>query len=163
LAASDSAVATGWRVEDLAGNATCLPALARLMTEGWPEWYGPGGAGRAEVDIAARCRTAGLPWGVVARCDAGVPVGTGALDATSFGAADATETPWIVGLIVAPDWRRRGIGGAMVAALEGSARAKGWTRLHCATVAGEGMLARRGWSRRGTAVDGVHGVWALAL
>jgi GNAT superfamily N-acetyltransferase len=157
-------LAAGWQVDDLVRQAWCVPALGRLMRAGWPGWYGPGGAGQAEADLAARCRTAGLPFGVVALDAAtGEPIGTGALSETSYGAADATEQPWIVGLIVAPDWRGRGVGSGIVAALEAAARAKGWARVHCATEAGEGVLARRGWMRRGTAEDGRHGIWVLGL
>ncbi len=156
----------GWRVTDLATRADCLPALSRLLQSAWPDWYGPDGPGHADADLAARCRRAGLPFGVVALARDGasdVPVGTGALDAGSYGAADATETPWIVGLVVAPPWREQGIATAIVAALEDAARAKGWARLHCATVAGQGLLARRGWVRRGAADDGRHGLWTRTL
>jgi GNAT superfamily N-acetyltransferase len=91
------------------------------------------------------------------------PVGHAALAETSWGAEDATERPWIVGLIVAPDWRRRGLGTELVAVLEDAARAKGWSRLHCATMAGEALLGRRGWTRRGTGPDGQHGIWTIDL
>ena len=157
---------TGWQVTDLAARADCLPALSRLLQSVWPDWYGPDGPGRADADLATRCRRAGLPFGVVALAHDGVtdvPVGTGALDASSYGAADATETPWIVGLVVAPPWRGQGIASGIVAALEDAARAKGWSRLHCATIAGEGVLVRRGWVRRGTADDGRHGLWTRTL
>jgi GNAT superfamily N-acetyltransferase len=159
---TDVLAGTGWQVADLATRADCLPALSRLLESVWPDWYGPGGQGRAEADLAARCRRAGLPFGVVALARDGA-VGTGALDTTSYGASDPTETPWIVGLVVAPPWRGQGIATAIVAALEDAARAKGWARLHCATVAGEGLLSRRGWVRRGVADDGRHGLWTHSL
>ncbi len=159
---TDALTGAGWQVTDLASRADCLPALARLLESAWPDWYGPGGQGRAEADLAARCRRAGLPFGVVALARDGA-IGTGALDAASYGASDPTETPWIVGLVVAPQWRGQGIATAIVAALEDAARAKGWSRLHCATVAGEGLLSRRGWVRRGVADDGCHGLWTRSL
>ncbi len=130
-------------IRPLAEAAGAMAPLAALMRAEWPDWYGPGGPGTPEADLRARCRKSGLPWGVVA-LGAGMPVGGAALAHVSHGAA-AGETPWLVGLVVAPDRRGQGIGSALVAACEAQARAEGFATLFSTTGAARGLLLRRGW------------------
>lgn len=115
-----------------------------LMTDAWPEWYGPEGRGSAACDIARRTRNSGLPFGIVALAG-GRPVGTVALDRTSFG-EEPGEGPWMTGLVVSTDYRRRGIASALVANAEAAARAMGHPAIHTATIEASGLIARRGWS-----------------
>lgn len=139
-------------------------ALAGLMRVAWPDWYGPGGPGRAEADLVDRSRDAGLPWGVAALED-GIPVGTAALAATSHG-AEPDEGPWLVGLVVAPARRGLGLGSALVAACEAQARGEGiggrQRRLLATTESARPLLARRGWREIRRLADG-HAVLALDL
>ncbi len=148
--------------------------LARLMRAAWPDWYGPGGQGEAGADLLDRSREAGLPWGVAA-LEGDVAVGTAALAATSHG-AEPGEGPWLVGLVVAPARRGRGIGSALVAACEAQARAEGRAergargrgragerpRLLATTEAARALLLRRGWTEVRHLADG-HAVLALDL
>lgn len=129
------------------------------MRDAWPGWYGPGGPGDAEADLLLRSRVAGLPWGVVAL--EGAPVGTAALGLSSHG-AEPGEGPWLLGLLVAPAARGRGVGSALVAACEAEARLGGHGRLLATTGAAEGLLRRRGWQEVRRLPDG-HGVLAIPL
>jgi predicted N-acetyltransferase YhbS len=57
---------------------------------------------------------------------------------------DDTEwTPWLAGLVVAADWRGRGVGSALVRALLAQARQLGFGRLYFGTD-GPGFYARLG-------------------
>jgi predicted N-acetyltransferase YhbS len=128
----------------LAEAPGAIPALAALMEAEWPDWYGPGGRGAALADLRGRTRTEGLPLGFVAR-EGQTVLGGAALAATSYG-AEPGETPWIVGLLVAPEARGRGTGSALVAACEARARAAGASAIFATTGTARGLLQRRGWS-----------------
>ncbi len=54
-------------------------------------------------------------------------------------------TPWLAALYVAPEFRKRGIGAALVKAIEGHARSVGTQRLHLYTVDAEAFYRRLGW------------------
>lgn len=54
-------------------------------------------------------------------------------------------TPWLAGLVVAPAFRRRGIGGQLVKAVEDHARSVGCSALHLYTDEAETFYAGLGW------------------
>jgi GNAT superfamily N-acetyltransferase len=57
-------------------------------------------------------------------------------------------TPWLAALFVAPEFRKRGIGAALVRAIEDHARKVGTVTLHLYTVEAEPFYARLGWRSR---------------
>jgi GNAT superfamily N-acetyltransferase len=65
---------------------------------------------------------------LVATCD-GVPAGTCLLVASEIDPLHAVS-PWLAGLYVAPEFRRLGVGRALVIAIEDEARLRGVPRLH---------------------------------
>ncbi|SMY09016.1 Acetyltransferase (GNAT) family protein [Flavimaricola marinus] len=134
--------------------------VSALMIEAWPEWYGPGGQGDAAADLAKRGRHEGLPSGLVALV-ADAPVGTVALDATSYG-AEPGEGPWMTGLVVCPKMRGRGIATALVAGAERFARALGYPEIHTATITASGLIRRQGWTLA-RSLDNGYDILRLAL
>lgn len=54
-------------------------------------------------------------------------------------------TPWLAGLFVAPAHRRRGVGEALVAAIEQEARRRGHRELFLYTTGAADYYARLGW------------------
>ena len=54
-------------------------------------------------------------------------------------------SPWLAGLFVAPEHRRKGAGVALVRAIEDQARQRGFSRLYLYTIAAVGFYARIGW------------------
>jgi len=55
-------------------------------------------------------------------------------------------TPWLAGVFVAPDYRRRGIGSALIERVVGCAAALGVRRLYLYTPSVAQMYSRLGWS-----------------
>jgi GNAT superfamily N-acetyltransferase len=54
-------------------------------------------------------------------------------------------SPWLAGLFVVPEYRRRGAGAVLVRAIEDQARQRGVSRLYLYTTAAAGFYARIGW------------------
>jgi predicted N-acetyltransferase YhbS len=54
-------------------------------------------------------------------------------------------TPWLASLYVAPEFRKQGVGAALVRAIETHARDVGCSVLHLYTVNSEPFYARLGW------------------
>src|SRR6516225_933952 len=55
-------------------------------------------------------------------------------------------SPWLAGLFVAPEHRRKGAGAVLVRAIEDRARQRGFSRLYLYTTGAVGFYARLGWS-----------------
>ncbi len=55
-------------------------------------------------------------------------------------------SPWLAGLFVVPEHRRRGAGAVLVRAIEDQARLRGASRLYLYTTAAAGFYARLGWA-----------------
>lgn len=124
----------------LADRPDAIEALARGYETEWPDWYG---RASATGDLAERSRHTGLPLGVVAFCG-GRAIGTCALTAQS-GPEPSPLTPWIGGLWVAPDARRRGVASALVAYATDKAREQGFGAVHALTAEAEEVFRRLGW------------------
>ncbi|NDV02743.1 GNAT family N-acetyltransferase [Pseudoroseicyclus tamaricis] len=149
------------RIVPLAACPEQAAEAARLLEETWPDWYGLGGDGDAAADVAVRSLEDALPWGIAAQDESGALIGLCTLSGTSFGAAEGEEL-WLGGLVVAPHARGRGVGDALVAAVEEEARGRGVGTLHATTATAAGLLGRRGWQHRRNLCDGWC-VYALEL
>ena len=131
----------------LAQQVGAIDQLALLMEASWPDWYGEQGHS-ARRDLEDRCRTTGLPLGLVALWD-GEAVGTCALVETSGGlkrAMDNKPLPWLGGLLVRPDLRRRGIGAALLGAARQIAGRDGHSRLLALTAIADSLFVASGWT-----------------
>jgi GNAT superfamily N-acetyltransferase len=75
----------------------------------------------------------------------GDPIGT-CLLAESEIEPNHDVSPWLAGLFIAPEHRRKGAGALLVRAIEDQARRRGFSRLHLYTTEAAGFYARLGWS-----------------
>ncbi len=130
-------------IELLCDATRHIGALRALFESEWPEWYGPNGPGDALADLRAYCGREALPVGIVA-FDGDLPCGFAALKSDSI-ATHAHLTPWAAAGLVRPEYRRRGIGAALLAELERIARGLGHAAIHCGTATSATLLERRGW------------------
>lgn len=55
-------------------------------------------------------------------------------------------SPWLAGLFIVPEHRRKGAGAELVRAIEHQARQRGFSRLYLYTTEAVGFYARLGWS-----------------
>ena len=125
------------------------PVLARWFVEEWTPWYGPEGRGDAETDLAA-CRSRDtLPLCLVALTMDDAVLGTAALKAESVG-SEIGAGPWLAAVLVGKDHQGRGVGTALVEAVEEEAARLGFESAYTSTDAAERILERRGWRAIGT-------------
>ena len=128
----------------LADHAGLVDRLARWYEREWAPYYGPQGSGDARADLLSRCNRERLPIGFVAlRGDR--LLGAAALDRD----AATGRTPSIVGLLVAPECRRRGVASVLVDFAEGLARELGHDELFISTAVLGQHLLRNGWQQLG--------------
>lgn len=132
-------------IERLSDHAEAIPILAAWYLAEWEPYYGRNGPGDALADLQARLNRNKLPIGLVAIKD-GQVLGTVALD------VDVTTnlTPSIVGLMVGPEHRRRGVATDLVQACENLARELGSKRIYLSTNVLGSVLARSGWRQIGS-------------
>jgi GNAT superfamily N-acetyltransferase len=81
---------------------------------------------------------------LVAKAD-GEPIGTCLLVESEI-EPNHDVSPWLAGLFVVPEYRRRGAGAVLVRAIEDQARQRGVSRLYLYTTEAVGFYARLGWS-----------------
>ncbi|MDG9670808.1 GNAT family N-acetyltransferase [Hahella sp. CR1] len=130
-------------VKYLADAPEAVPALAASFETEWPDWYGPKGPGDAEADLRQFCSRDALPVGMVAFLD-GELVGVAALKAQSI-TTHPHLGPWAAAGWVKPELRRRGLGAALLTALEDAALALGYDKLYCGTATAASLMRRGGW------------------
>jgi predicted N-acetyltransferase YhbS len=131
----------------LADRPDLVAPLADAYEREWPGWYCRGQAS-ASADLQARVRREGLPLGLVALEDE-VPVAACAL-VTTGGPIESTLLPWLGGLLVLPEWRRRGIASLLIDRAVIEARRQGHAMLYASTHHGAPLFHRLGWRRRET-------------
>ena len=128
------------------------PTLVRWFEAEWAPHYGPDGPGDAAADLAACADRDTLPIGLVGLDDGDRPIGTAALRTDSVG-SDIAPGPWLAGLLVTAEHRNRGVGTALVAAIETEAWRLGHGSVYCSTDRANSMLARRDWVEIGTSMS----------
>ena len=98
-----------------------VDTLAEWFADEWAPWYGPGGEGDAEGDLAA-CRSRdALPICLVALSESGDVLGTASLRSESVG-SELGVGPWLAAVLVPREHQGQGVGTALVAAIEAEAR-----------------------------------------
>ena len=129
-------------IEPISDHLEVIPTLTSWYQLEWDPYYGKDGPGDARADLESRCNRDTLPIGLVA-IEQGCVLGTFALD------LDVTTnlTPSVVGLLVGPAYRRRGIATALLKAAENLARQLKYSRLYISTTVLGDLLTELGWER----------------
>lgn len=125
------------------------PILERWFVEEWMPWYGPDGPGDARSDLAACHRLNDLPICLIALDGNNTPLGTVALKSDSVG-SELGLGPWLAAMLVNKDHRGKGVGTALVQAIEEEAARLGFVAIYTSTDTAIGILERRGWKSLAT-------------
>jgi N-acetylglutamate synthase-like GNAT family acetyltransferase len=122
--------------------ATDVPRIASWFFEQWRPLYTEESLASVERRIRTWLTRNQIPTALVAVSEKEV-IGTVALKTWELPGLDFG--PWLAGLFVVPEQRRRGIGALLVAAAEQQASALGVRQLHLYTPASEDFYERLGW------------------
>ena len=127
----------------LADHIEHVPQLAAWFHSEWSHLYPARTLTEVEASIRERTGKNHLPLALVALENHQLR-GTVCLKIHDM--ESRTElSPWLAGLFVAPDHRRRGIGAQLLGAIEGQALSLGITGLYLYTPAAEQFYLARGW------------------
>jgi len=140
------------KIRHLCEVPEAVPVLAAWFFEEWMPYYGPDGPGDALADLEACAGKDALPVCLVALDQAGAVLGTAALKQDSVG-GDIADGPWLAALLVGHAHRSRGVGTALVGAIECAAKDLGFDAVYTSTDGASGIVEKRGWSRIGGAVS----------
>jgi len=133
----------------LAERPQVIPVLERWFVSEWAPWYGPTGPGDAVRDLTACLNRDELPMAWVALDETGSPIGTAALRMDSVG-SETGLGPWLAALLVDEGYRGRGVGTALIAAVEDGAAGLGYPSLYVSTDTAMSLVEHRGWRAVGT-------------
>jgi len=134
-------------IELLADHPEAISILKKLFESEWEPYYGASGPGDAETDLRKSANRTELPIAVVAMIDGNV-CGTAALKMESV-TTYPDYYPWLAGLLVAPEYRRQGIGEQLIIKIEELAKKLNYKEIYVGTGEKSGMsevtLDKRNW------------------
>jgi len=135
------------KIELLADHPEALPILKELFESEWSPYYGSEGPGDAEKDLQESSSRKELPIALVAISD-GKICGTAALKMESV-TTYPELSPWLAAVLVAPAYRKQGIGEQLIVAVETLAKQLRYNEIYVGTGEKSGMsettLDNRGW------------------
>jgi GNAT superfamily N-acetyltransferase len=134
------------KIELLADNTEILPSLVDWYEREWSPYYGADGPGNAQVDLASRCNRNAIPVGFVAKENDQL-LGAAALDLDP----STNLTPSVVGLLVADEFRGRGVASRLLKSAALFAEGLGYDHVYISTTVLGDHLLRNGWRRIGDA------------
>ena len=141
--------ATGMRVVHLIDVPDAAPVLSRWFVEAWGPWYGPNGPGDADRDLADCSSHNAIPICLVAVSPDGEVLGTATLKAESVG-SELGGGPWLAAMLVSQEHQGKGVGTALVEAIETEARRLGYDSIYTSTDTAKSIMERRGWQAVGS-------------
>lgn len=131
------------------GIAEHLELVSTIARWHWDEWGHHDPAGSLEswtAALAQRTNAAGIPTTFVA-LENNAPIGSTCLVEHDM-LTRRDLTPWLAGVFVLPEHRRRGVGSALVTHAVEKAAAFGIERLFLYTNGAEPLYAKLGWRER---------------
>jgi N-acetylglutamate synthase-like GNAT family acetyltransferase len=140
----------GVRISYLIEHPEYIPQLAQWLFEQWGSVLGEKKLEVRIKKLQAHMNRDELPIAWVAHAN-GQLLGTAALRVHDLeGREDLT--PWLGGVFVGSDFRRRGIGATLCATVEDAARSRGIQTLYLFTLDKQAWYSRLGWTKLGPCV-----------
>jgi predicted N-acetyltransferase YhbS len=133
----------GFVLEKMDVASDAIATVARWRHEEWLHEFGFTLAGAERQLVELLEQNPPDEFSLLARLD-GRPVGT-CLLVTEELDQQHQVSPWLAGLYVAPEYRGRGIGAALVRGIEERAGKMGVPRVHLYTGSAEPFYAKLGW------------------
>jgi GNAT superfamily N-acetyltransferase len=142
-----------WRIECLADHPHLVETLAAWHHAQWNYLNPQRTLSERVAKLQTHLQRGSIPTTFVA-LDGDAPLGSASLVVCDLSKRPEL-TPWLAGVFVAPRYRNRGIGDALVARVEEEARSLGVRKLFLFTPDRAAFYARRGW--KAFAEDDCHG------
>jgi GNAT superfamily N-acetyltransferase len=144
---------TEYVIAVLADHPELIEPVARLR---WMEWGHPPEPVDFDFWLETTANEAGrddipVTWVAIEDGSALGAVGVLRFDPDDF----RDRSPWLVGMIVAPDRRGEGIGSELVSTLEGWVASQGFDKLWVATATAEGFYRKCGWTTVASFTDSI--------
>src|SRR6266478_8298274 len=134
----------GFQISYLIEHPEYIPQLAQWLFEQWGSTLGEETPDARITKLKTHMNRDRLPIAWVAHAD-GQLLGTAALRVHDLeGREDLT--PWLGGVFVGPQFRRRGIGAALCGAVEDAARTRGIQSLYLFTLDKQAWYSCQGWT-----------------
>lgn len=130
-------------IAHLADRRDVIPILAQWFYQEWAYLHPDRTLEDVERLIGERTNTTKIPVALVA-FEGGELLGTVCLKVHDMDTR-LDLTPWLAGLYVATAWRRKGVGTALVSAIEKKAHELQVEKLYLYTPESEGFYSRLGW------------------
>ena len=131
------------KIDYLAERPACIPTLAKWFLREWRDFYGGMKWEEVAEPFYRRLNRSALPLALVA-LEGERPVGTISLLEESI-STHKHLAPWLGGLYVREEERRRGIGGRLIEAAVGEAGKLGVGQLFIGIRKAEDYYSRLGW------------------
>jgi N-acetylglutamate synthase-like GNAT family acetyltransferase len=132
------------KIEYLADHPEVLPTLAQWQHDEWGYLRLGDSVEARSARLQSYSQRDGVPLTVVA-LENGELVGSASLVRNDMETRPEL-TPWLAGVFVAPEYRRRGVGAELVSRVMGEAAAQKIPLLYLYTVHSESFYANLGWS-----------------
>ena len=133
----------GLRISYLIDYPEYIPQLAEWLFRQWDAVLGEKTPDVRIKKLQAHLNREQLPVAWVAHAN-GEVLGTAALRVHDLEGREDLS-PWLGGVFVGPDFRRRGIGEALCATVEDAARSRGIQTLYLFTLDKQAWYSRLGW------------------
>ena len=134
----------GVRISYLIDHPEYIPPLAQWLFEQWDAILGEKTPDARTKKLNAHMNRDELPIAWVAHAN-GQLLGTAALRVHDL-EERKDLTPWLGGVFVGAQFRRRGIGAALCATVEEAARMRGMQTLYLFTLDKQAWYSRQGWT-----------------
>ncbi len=136
---------TDFRISFLADRQECLPVLAQWLHDEWDHMYPGATLATRTARLEGLLNRDRLPLAVVAHRDGGA-LGTASLIVCDM-ATHPELTPWLASVFVGTEFRRQGVGQALVARIMAECRRLGYPRCYLWTDKEEQFYQAMGWTR----------------
>jgi predicted N-acetyltransferase YhbS len=133
------------RIEQLANRPEFLQVVAAWIYDEWWQYVEDTSLAKLTDLLRPHLVSDQIPFSLVASLHT-LPVGTASLVAHDVGTEQWPQlSPWLAAVYVVPEYRRGGIGAALVNAVTAQAGAMGTVVLYLLTTEREDFYSRLGW------------------